>query len=135
MIGLSFVSWTALFITIPILYKHINMKKIIKYIWLIPVLIYASTLPYKFTGNGLPYLYDFFGSLGLNGELVMVGIGLQELLISVGLFTGFRKQAALGSILVMSGAISTHLYLQQFDIVFIEAIIVMITSIIIYRKS
>ncbi len=113
------------------------MRKIIKYLWVIPALIFASTLPYKFTGNGLPYLDTFFDGLtnGL-GEYVMAAIGLQELVIVAGLVTNeFRKHAAFGSIVTMVGAISTHFYLGQFDIVFIEAWIVLLTSIfVLYRE-
>ena len=113
------------------------MKKINKYLYLIPALIFISTLPYKFTGNGLPYLYDFFNSItGDWGNYVMVGIGLQELVITAGLVSNqFRKPAAFGAILTMLGAISTHVWLGQYDIVFVEAWVVLITSIIIFNKS
>ena len=113
------------------------MKSINKYLYVIPALIFLSTLPYKFTGNGLPYLDSFFDGLtGGWGEYVMALIGLQELIITAGLVSNqFRKPAAFGAILTMLGAISTHVWLSQYDIVFVEAWIVLITSIIIFNKS
>ena len=113
---------------------NLNIKP--KYLVIIPVLIYISTLPYKFSGNGLPYLYDFFDGLGLDSNLTMVGIGIQELLVSIGLLSGkLRHYASLASIGIMFGAISTHVYLGQFDVVFVEALIVMTVSIITAIKT
>ena len=59
------------------------MKNIInKYLHLIPVIVMGLTLPYKFTGNGLPYLDMFFDGLtGGYGEYVRGLSGLQELIL------------------------------------------------------
>ena len=125
-----------LFITVPILIKRYNMKKYVKYLWIVPALIYTSTLPYKFTFNGLPYLVEFFDTLTGNGDYVLFGIGIQELLIVAGLISNkYRPHAAFISIFTMLGAISTHVYLSEFDIVFVEALVVLTTSLVVlYRE-
>ena len=108
-----------------------------KYIHYIPMAILLLTLPYKFSGNGLPYLVEFFDGLtGGYGDFVMAGIGLQELVIIAGLFfASTRKYASFGAIATMLGAIATHFYLGAFDIVFIQAIIVLATSAYIFKNN
>ena len=112
------------------------MARIKQNIWLIPAIILGLTLPYKFTGNGLPYLDMFFDGLtGGLGEYVMGLIGLQELFLIILLSkTTTRYYGALGAIATMLGAIATHVYLGQFDAVFAQAIIVLLTSLYLLKK-
>lgn len=112
------------------------MKTLLKYLHFLPALILAATLPYKFTGNGLPYLYTFFDQLtGGYGHEVMMGIGVQELFVAVGLLlSSVRKYAALAAIATMVGAIATHIYLGQFDAVFLQAFIVLGSSVVLLFK-
>lgn len=134
---LSFVSWTALFITVPIVvHKYNLMKYINKYLWLVPAIIIGLTLPYKFTGNALPYLYEFFNGLtGGYGKNVVELIGLQEAFIIFGLsFKSLRRYAAFGAAVTMLGAIATHVYLGEFDAVFAQAIVVLFTSLYLLKK-
>ena len=101
-------------------------KKIFNYIYLIPVIILAATLPYKFTGNALPYLYKFLGN-----DLVTL-IGVQELiLVILLLISKTRVYGALGAVATMVGAIITHVLLGEYDIVFAQAIITLIASLIV----
>ena len=114
------------------------MKNIInKYLHLIPVIIMGLTLPYKFTGNGLPYLDMFFDGLtGGYGEYVMGLIGLQELiLIGLLLSKKTRFYGYAGTVLTMLGAIATHFYLGQFDAVLLQAWIVLFASIVGLKKT
>ena len=67
-----------------------------KYLHYLPIAILALTLPYKFTGNGLPYLVEFFDSLGLDGMKAMVGIGIQETIIIGLLLT--KKHRKIGAL-------------------------------------
>ena len=101
-----------------------------KYIHFIPALILAATLPYKFTNNEAPYLVEFFSGLtGGYGHEVMTFIGLQELVIVIGLLVGStRKFAAFGAVMMMLGAISTHIWLQEFDLILAQAFVVLFTS-------
>ena len=101
-------------------------KKIFNYIYLIPVIILAATLPYKFTGNALPYLYKLLGN-----DLVTL-IGVQELiLVILLLISKTRVYGALGTVATMVGAIITHVLLGEYDIVFAQAIITLIASLIV----
>ena len=105
--------------------NHI-LSRINNYLYLIPVLLFALTLPYKFTGNALPYLVAFFDGLTSgHGQQVMVFIGLQEVLLIV-LLLGkkTRKLGLLGAFLLMIGAIFTHLFLAEYDLVFVQAIVI-----------
>ena len=110
---------------------NIIMKNIInKYLHLIPVIIMGLTLPYKFTGNALPYLIDFLGSS------VVVLIGIQELiLIGLLLSKKTRFYGYAGTVLTMLGAIATHFYLGQFDAVLLQAWIVLFASIVGLKKT
>ena len=107
-----------------------------KYLHWVPITILGLTLPYKFTGNGLPYLDAFFDGLtGGLGEYVMAGIGLQELLIMFLLYKpSTRNLGVIGAVLTMMGAILTHIYLWEFDAVFAQAWIVLITAGLTYEK-
>ena len=107
-----------------------------KYLHYLPIAILALTLPYKFTGNGLPYLVEFFNSLGLDGMKVMVGIGIQEAII-IGLLLSkkYRKIGALGAVATMLGAIFTHAYLGEFDIVFAQAWVVLASSLCLLKNK
>ena len=101
-------------------------KKIFNYIYLIPVLTMGGTLGYKFTGNALPYLYKFLGN-----DLVTL-IGVQELiLVILLLISKTRVYGALGTVATMVGAIITHVLLGEYDIVFAQAIITLIASLIV----
>ena len=101
-----------------------------KYIHYIPVVILALTLPYKFTNNEAPYLVEFFNGLtGGYGHQVMTLIGVQELVIIIGLlYAQTRKFAAFGAVMTMLVAIATHIWLQEFDIVLAQALVVLLTS-------
>jgi len=119
---LSMISWTALAITIPIIMNKYGMKK---YLYLIPLVIITLTLPYKFTGNALPYLYDFIGNTGV----VLTGV-LEVITCLLLLFRSTRELGLLASTLIMIGAIFTHIYLGEFDLVFAQAILTLITSLL-----
>ena len=105
------------------------MKKVIKYLWLVPVITMGLTLPYKFSGNALPYLVDFFNMLTGFGEEMLVLIGLQELsLIGLLSFKRTRIYGIYGTILTMVGAIATHYIVGVFDGVFAQAVITLFAS-------
>ena len=107
-----------------------------KYLHLVPVAILALTLPYKFSGNALPYLVEFFDSLGLDGAQVMIGIGIQEVLLcALILSKQNRFIGLLGTTVTMLGAIATHVYLGEFDAVFAQAWIVLLTSLYLLWKK
>lgn len=97
-------------------------------IHLVPVFIIGLTLPYKFSGNGLPYLIDFFDQLTGDGQQMMIFIGIQEaILIVLLMLTKTRTLGVYGTIATMLGAIATHVYLGEFDAVFLQALIVLVT--------
>jgi len=112
------------------------MKKILSKLFIVPIITMGLTLPYKFSGNALPYLVDFFNETIGFGEQVLVLIGLQELLlILLLLFKRTRIYGIYGTILTMLGAISTHYIVGEFDAVFAQAVVTLFASLLYLNES
>lgn len=103
------------------------IKKILQgnWMWMIPVIIIALTLPYKFSGNAIPYLKEFFQSLfGDRGGIMIKVIGIAELISIIQLgMVSTRLRGAILVVAIMLGAVMTHIYLVVFDWLFIQALI------------
>lgn len=95
------------------------------------------TLPYKFTGNGIDYLVEFFEMMFPGkGNLIVGLIGVPETMaIVLLLIPRYRVKGAIQTMAIMLGAIATHIYLGVFDALFAQAIITMAAATYIVNQS
>lgn len=113
------------------------MKKLLNYIYLVPVIIMGLTLPYKVAGVGKPYLIDFFNSiLPGYGKIILGLIGIPELAAIVMLMIPrYRFKGAAQTCMIMLGALVTHIHLEQYDSLFVQALITMACAIYIVSQA
>jgi len=112
------------------------MKKTIKkyFPYALIAFILLQTLAYKFTGHAESVaLFSKIGLLGQPESVGRIGIGILELLVSIGIFIRpLRKISLLGVVGLMLGAVYFHITIIGFEgsnlALFISAIVALGTA-------
>lgn len=119
------------------------MKKILKkyYLHIIIAIILLQTLLYKFTAH--PESVELFSRVklfGLPESYGRIGVGIAELIVSIGLFIKESERESLfGVMALMIGAIYFHVTSIGFAgnnlAIFISGVVALVLAIIIYIKK
>lgn len=99
---------------------------------IIVIIILFQTLPYKFGAK--PESVELFTKLGVEpwGRILT---GVLELVFGLMLvFMKTSKYGSLGIVLIMLGAILSHIFVLGFDALFILAVITLVLALFIYKS-